>query len=597
MVSIAVAGYGLAALGYGAATVVVSSAKTELARSALTVALSVSAIWAAAFAAVSFGVALPTLAISVLDALHLFVWTVCVLSWLAPASRRKWFIAASAVEGLIAVAAALPSSPLAAVGFTSYPALVLMALTGFLSVEQVYRNAQEHTQRQLRLLCFGAGGIFGVDLFLNTDATLGSSQSFYWDLRGFANFAMVPLLVFGGTRQLGWERELYVSRHVMFYTATLLGVGSYLVAMTVVTYLIRVFGGEWSFPLDIAFMVAGVLTLVTALLSASIRRRFKAFIVKHLYRNKYDYREAWLRLTQSLSRTGDLYESATHGLEGMARIIGAQHGSLWIERHGERYELLVSLGSGEPPQEHYERAHPLVRFLTTSGWVIDSEEYAEEPDRYGTAFGHPDDGLLPRNSLVVPLDQGGALQGFVMLGRPSGLRALNFEDHDILKTAGRQVAAVLAQALVQEKLAETRQFEALNRLTTFLMHDLKNIVAQQDLVLANAQRFRHRPEFIDDAFTTIRSGTERIKKVLEQLKTASQSKPAPGRVDVSKVLMEVRSRCADRRPIPEIDVQAQAAWVRMDHDELASVLFHLVRNAQEATPADGLREDRSQQSR
>jgi putative PEP-CTERM system histidine kinase len=175
----------------------------------------------------------------------------------------------------------------------------------------------------------------------------------------------------------------------------------------------------------------------------------------------------------------------------------------------------------------------------------------------------------------------------VRLGKPAGLRSLNFEDHDILKTAGRQVAAVLAQALVVEKLAETRQFEALNRLSAFLMHDLKNIVAEQELVLANAQRFRHRPDFIDDAFTTIRGGTERIKKVLERLATASRTKPPPGRVDVSKLLMEVRSQCADRQPIPEIDTQAQPAWVRMDRDDLASVLLHLVRNAQDATPAGG----------
>jgi putative PEP-CTERM system histidine kinase len=145
---------------------------------------------------------------------------------------------------------------------------------------------------------------------------------------------------------------------------------------------------------------------------------------------------------------------------------------------------------------------------------------------------------------------------------------------------------VLGQALAQEKLAETRQFEALNRLSAFLMHDLKNIVAQQELVVANAQRFRHRADFIEDAFATIRGGTERIKKVLEQLAAASR-RPAPGRVDVSKVLIEVRSQCSDRQPVPEIDLHAPAAWVRMDRDELVSAVLHLVRNAQDATPADG----------
>src|SRR5690606_31642987 len=316
--------------------------------------------------------------------------------------------------------------------------------------------------------------------------------------------------------------------------------------------------------------------------------RFKVSVLKHFFRSKYDYRAEWLRLTQTLSRTGDLQQSAASGLEGLARIIGSPRGDLYVERDGHRYDWLSSLGKTPPPVQHYGCAHPLVSFLARTHWVVDSEEYAKDPDHYGTAFGHdPDVAVLPKSTVVVPLEQQGYLQGFVLLDKPAGLGALNFDDHDILKTAGRQVAAVLAQALAQEKLAETRQFEAMNRLSAFLMHDLKNVVAQQSLVLANAERFKHRPDFIDDAFATIRSGTERIKRVLEELAAASRTRSVPGRVDVSKVLMEVRSQCADREPVPELLLETQPAWVRMDRDELASAILHLVRNAQDATPPDG----------
>jgi putative PEP-CTERM system histidine kinase len=513
------------------------------------------------------------------------MWTMCVLSWLTPPSAGRWLLGASATVGVVAVAAALRESS-AAFG---YAALVSMALICFLCVEQVYRNAPAEARRHLKLLCLGIAGIAAVDLLMYAHATLlGAPESAFWVARGFVNAAMVPLIALGLRKQSGWERELSVSRHVMFYTASLLGGGAYLFAMGVVAYVLRAVGSEWSFPVDLLFLAAGIGVLLAALFSSGIRARFKAFVVKHFYRTKYDYREAWLRLTQSLSRTGDVEQSAQNGLEGMARIIGSVEADLWIERDGHRYDWLVALGGAPASMPHFEREHPLVKFLSSTGWVIDSEEYADEPDRYGTAFGSPDAALLPRNSVVVPLDWQGYLQGLVVLRKPPGLRSLNFEDHDILKTAGRQVAAVLAQALVQEKLAETRQFEALNRLTAFLMHDLKNIVAQQELVVANAQRFKHRADFIDDAFMTIRGGTERIKKVLEQLASASRARPTVSRVDVSKVLMEVRSQCADRTPIPNIDVQDEAAWVHMNRDDFTSVLTHLVRNAQDATPKDGL---------
>jgi putative PEP-CTERM system histidine kinase len=126
-----------------------------------------------------------------------------------------------------------------------------------------------------------------------------------------------------------------------------------------------------------------------------------------------------------------------------------------------------------------------------------------------------------------------------------------------------------------------------NKLTTFLMHDLKNLIAQQDLVVANAQRFRHRPEFIDDAITTVKSGVERMRKVLDQLQRAARKEPQWSRVDVAKVLMEVRSQCADRKPVPSIELPTGAVWVRIDRERLASVFTHLVRNAQDATPPDG----------
>jgi len=583
-----VASYSVAALAYGvvAALVIASHPRTRRAK-ILIVAVAASSLWASGLAISEMGTPLSHSVLIGFDVAHLFLWTMCVLSWLNPPSAGKWLVGASAAAGVLAMVAALPISE-GKFGFSGYASLVLMALVCLLSVEQVFRNAPNETRQHLKLLCLGIGGIAAIDLFVYSHATLlGEPQQLFWAARGLANAAFVPLIALGVRKQSGWERELFVSRHVMFYTASLLGVGAYLFAMGAVAYVIRAAGSEWSLPLDLLFLTGGIGVLLATLFSASIRARFKAFVIKHFYRTKYDYREAWLSLTQSLSRTGDLEQSAANGLEGLARIIGSVQADLWIERDGHRYDWLVSIGEASAAVPHFEREHPLVRFLSSTGWVVDSEEYAQEPDRYGNAFGSPDEAVLPRESLVVPLDRQGYLQGFVVLRKPAGLRSLNFEDHDILKTAGRQVAAVLAQALVQEKLAETRQFEALNRLTAFLMHDLKNIVAQQELVVANAQRFKHRADFIDDAFMTIRGGTERIKKVLEQLASASRTKPAVGRVDVSKVLMEVRSQCADRVPIPNIEMQDEAAWVHMNRDEVASVLLHLVRNAQDATPKDG----------
>jgi putative PEP-CTERM system histidine kinase len=585
-----IASYGAAAVAYGAgaATLIVSYPTGSRRAVLLVVATGASGLWAAVTMVLLFGAAPSMLAITALDACHIFLWTLCITAWLAPAVTGFRLTALSAAAGSLAVFAAWPASPLGSSRWTTDAMLVATTLIGLLAVEQVLRNAKENQRRPLMLLCFAAGCVFTMDLFVYSQALLLEGPvSPFWEARGLASALLVPLIVVATKRQTEWETELFVSRQVVFYTASLLGVGGYLLAMGIVAYVLQALGGNWSVALEALFLLAAMGVLAFVLFSARVRGRFKVFLVKHFYRNKYDYREEWLRLTRMLGRAASVRDLSFNALDGLARIVGSEGGALWLSRGEDRYDWIVSLDGRRPELMSYSADHPIVVFLVSQGWVIDAEEYAREPDRYGTWFGDPRDHVLPAQTLVVPLDCQGFLQGFAILTRPTHLRSLNFEDHDILKTAGRQVAVVLAQALAQEQLAETRQFEATSKLTTFLMHDLKNIVAQQQLVVANAQKFRHRPEFIDDAIATVRSGAERMRRLLEQLQGAARSSSALGRVDVTKVLMEVKSHCADRKPVPETSAYTAPIFVSMDRDKLASVLTHVIRNAQDATPEDG----------
>lgn len=585
MLRFGLVGYGLAALAYCATALILFASRPGRERAALFIAaVGATGLWAGITAALIAREQLSLEAVAALDAARLFLWTIAVLSWL-PASRTNRVLAAlSALAGTWAVIAAWPDSPI--VG-TVYSTLVAIALLGLLAVEQVFRNADSEQRKGLRLLCLACGGMMVLDLFVYSQAALlGAPVLVFWEGRGLVSLALLPLIIMGIRRRSGWERALFVSRQVVFYTTSLLGVGSYLLLLGVAWYGIRAAGKEWTFALEAQFLLVAVAVLFYVLFGSALRMRVRTFLVKHFYRNKYDYRQEWLRLTQSLSRSGDLRLLASSGLEALAQIVGARHGHLWLARDGGPYEWMASTGEDKPGQLKYAVDHPIVRFLATRSWVIDSEEYGDEPDRYETAFGDPAEAVLPEESIIVPLDCQGLLQGFVELDKRNDVGALNFEDHDILKTAGKQVAIALAQALALEKLAETRQFEAMNKMSTFLMHDLKNIIAQQQLVVSNAARFRQRPEFFDDAIATIRGGVERMRKVLEQIQ-GGRTNAGAGRTNVSRVLMEVRSHCADRAPIPDVDCTDTSVCVLIDREKLTSVLTHLVRNAQDATPENG----------
>jgi putative PEP-CTERM system histidine kinase len=547
----------------------------------------VSCLWSAACAALLIWAgALPLRTIAALDCVHLLLWIACVFSWRAAPSAGGWLVVTASASGLWVL---LMVVSVAVSWFGTAPAvLALLALIGTVASLQVLLSARPDQRARIWLLCLSVAGFFAFDFVVYAQtAWFGAPALVLWETRGLANALLAGGVMLAIARPSKWDTELFVSRQAVFYSASLIGLGAYVLMMGSLAHFIRVLGADWTPLREGLFLLVAFGLPLPMLFSTQGPSRLGALVVKHLYRDRYDYREEWLRLTQSLGNTPQLGPLITNALKGLARIVGSQQGELWLSRDLERYEWMASIDRRFTTAASLDRANPTVKFLASHGWVIDSQEYEREPERYGSSFGDPAHGALPRESLIVPLECLGQLQGFVVLQRPPALRSLNFEDHDILKTAGKQIAVVLAQALAQERLAETRQFEVMNKLSTFLMHDLKNIVAQQELVIANAQRFRHRPEFIEDAFATIRGGVERMKKVLEHLRSATQAETNAGRVDVSRILMEVRSQCGDREPVPKIELAQQPAWVAMDRDKLTAVMTHLIRNSQDATPADG----------
>jgi putative PEP-CTERM system histidine kinase len=316
----------------------------------------------------------------------------------------------------------------------------------------------------------------------------------------------------------------------------------------------------------------------------ALRRRFGAFVSKSLLRGRYDYREVWLRLSRTLAGGSDEASLPDRSVQALGAIIGSPRGELWLV--GGVAQVYEGRGAWSMPRPDgvITGDDPLIRFLEQTHWVLDTHEYASDPGRYANAF-DADDSVVVEPSIIVPLVHEDGLIGLVRLDRPAGLGDLSFEDHDLLKTAGQQVAIFLMHERSQEELSETRQFEAFSKLTAFLMHDLKNMIAQQELVVGNAKRFKHRPEFIDDAIQTIEASVHRMRRLLERL--GDDGGVRSTLIDLPSLLREVRDACTDQHPAPQLGLVEPGIFVTMDRDRLSMAVMHAVRNAQDATPSDG----------
>ena len=117
----------------------------------------------------------------------------------------------------------------------------------------------------------------------------------------------------------------------------------------------------------------------------------------------------------------------------------------------------------------------------------------------------------------VPLIHNERLVGLVILAAPEFRRPLDWEDFDLLRTAGNQAASSLAEALGQQALVNAQRFEEFNRRFAFILHDIKNLVSQLSLLARNAERHADNPEFRADMVATLQSSVGKMNDLLARL--------------------------------------------------------------------------------
>jgi putative PEP-CTERM system histidine kinase len=466
------------------------------------------------------------------------------------------------------------------------PGGLAMSLAGLMLIEQLFRNSLPEARWRIKTLVLGAGGLFAYDLFMYSQGLLvGGVDVVTWGARGIVNTIFVPMIAVAARRNPSWELRIFVSRQVVFYTTTLVAVGVYLLMMSLGGYLLLRMGGTWGGLAQIVFFAGAIVVLVALLFSGTLRARVRVFLSKHFFQNKYDYREEWLRLVTTLAEFGD---SSTRQvvIRAMAQIVDSPSGHLWLlEDRSNSYRHVAAYGTDIAMPDLGED-DPVVRFVRRDGWLIDMREFEADPSRY--------DGLeqpewLRVNSvawLLVPLMAQQKLLGLMLLNKSPGNPVLNYEDRDLLKMVGSHVAVHLAQERTDRLLSEAQQFEAYNRLTAFLMHDLNNLVAQQSLIVSNAEKHKRNPDFVDDAIRTIANSVERMQSVLDQLKRGDATSAAQ-RTNVRRAVESAVARCSDRSPRPQLVSSVDGASLVVDSDQFTMILSHLVRNAQDATDPDG----------
>lgn len=464
---------------------------------------------------------------------------------------------------------------------------IFLSLIGLAIIEQLFRNTAGQHRWAVKYLFVGVGGIFAYDFYLYSNALLFHGiDPGLWQARGFVNLIIVPMLALSAARNKDWSLNLFVSRDVVFTTTAFIAAGLYLLIMAAAGYYLREFGGGWGRVAQAVFFSLALILLATVLFSGMFRARLRVFLSKHFFSDKYDYRREWLELTRSLTEHSDGSSPYETVIRIFARIVDVRAGSIWI-RNGEEGFHNVARWNTELIAEPEPLDSSLVHFLETTGYVINVHDIANRPDEY-EGLTLPDWlASVNRAWLIVPLYGLNSIIGFVVLSNPLALRIINWEDRDLLKTAAKQVSSHLTVLRTSDQLAQARQFEVFNRLSAYMVHDLKNIAAELELIGRNADKHRNNPAFLEDAFATVNNASKDIQRLLEQLRNRRARTEKKVIVDLCSMIHDVIEKKSDTKPLPTVEGDCDGYQVMAQSDRLANVLAHLLDNAQQATAAEG----------
>ena len=567
--------------------------RVEAARNAALAAF-VSAGWAALMVSQTAAGVWPTWNAMMADGFRIGAWLIALLS-LAAAEVPAWLRRVSlGLCGLLIVYTSLGAISQSAEGVKALPldglAGLVTALLALATTLHVWRHAVKEVAREVRWSAAAIAAQFAIDVLTYAQAQWhGNLDVSLWILRLLAVSAALVPLVLGVWRLPVQAPRMFISRQVIFYTSGFTVLLGYVGLTVVVAYVARRFGGS-SGPLlqTLVFAVAALL-LVFFLLGDWPSRRLRVFISTHFYRNKYDYRIEWLRFVQTLS-AGEEPDARRNAIRAVAQIFGSASGLLLLrEPEGTRFFLQAAWperSTDFPQVTPLIASDALPRFLSERQWVVDLREYSADPQRYANL--QLPGWLDPAGPwrIVAPLLVGNHLLGFLVLQAPPEPFNITFEDLDLLKTVGRNVAVQLAQRRADEQLAQSRQFDAYNRFAAFVMHDLKNSVAQLQLLVANAARHRQNPVFVDDAIDTIRNTSERMTRLIEQLQRRETQGTARN-VELAGIVSAAVTRSQSREPPITVDGQLDSALVSADPERLTAIIEHVIRNAQEACGTSG----------
>jgi len=407
-------------------------------------------------------------------------------------------------------------------GYFFYLIFLISALLILMNLERIFRSSTGSIRWQIKFMVLGIGAIFAFRIYSGSQALLFSSISSTLEIFNIGTTILSGVLVtIGLARTRILKIDIYFSQTFLYNSLIVLIVGIYLLIVGGLSKTTRYFNVGLSLPVEALLIFLSLLGLTIVLLSGQARQSIKQFASRHFKRPRYDYRQEWREFTRQTTLLSDIKSVCAVVVKMVCDTFGVSSVTIWL-LNGPQKRLILggSTAFSEPltgNMKGSEKGEPeLIHVMRDQQMPVDfgleKDDWAGQHRR-----AHRDYFQEAQIRYCVPLAAGGEFLGFMTLNDHISGESFSVEDFDLLKTIADQTAGNLLNLKLSEHLQEMKQMEAFQTMSTFVVHDLKNLASTLSLTMQNLPTHFDNPEFRDDASRIIKQSVAKVNSMCSHL--------------------------------------------------------------------------------
>src|SRR5919106_2133458 len=398
--------------------------------------------------------------------------------------------------------------------------VIAASILALMCFDRTLQGASKTQQEALKFVFIAFLGFTVYFSYLSANILVSSyvSQSAVQSGAAIIFFGLV-LLAYGSAKYPFWEITIRVSRPMLFGCLSATAALIYLVISGSILDVLR-----WLQPQGFnALLPAAAFALVTLFLvfylSPHFHSAIRSFVTRHFFRNKYDYRDLWMKFSDKSSGSLDIRDLLPRVAEFVADAMFVRQVVFWLRStQSETYNLIYC----------HDRASAIG--IESSPLKLDR---SRNPDRNTIFFRVPIDdvSIVARQfpidkpqtlkdlgiQRLVLVEKGNEVLALMGVGTQLGGERSPAEDDQFLLSVSNQLGHLILTHKLSQELLLAREWESFNRFASFILHDLKNLATLQGMTLENARRLSQNPNFVTDAFATFGQTTDKMINLIASL--------------------------------------------------------------------------------